>query len=125
MALDPHNIKLDRQEEGGAAISPLSGTRAQRFQRLQVGLFGLAAMVMVVGLADIIMSTAESNQPATSDELLPVTAEDVPPPPQRDPLAEAGVVPDLPAEPEVVETSTPALLPPVGNGDVPPPQAAD
>ncbi len=101
MHLDPLDYEFADPAGDEPVVSPLAGTRAQRIQRLQVGLFGLAAMVMVLGLADIIMSTAENNQIATIEELPPVSAKDVPPPtPQRDPLAEAGVVPELPAEPE-------------------------
>lgn len=122
MAFDPHDPATVRQAEDGPATSPLSGTRQQRVQRLQVGLFGFAAMVMVLGLADIIMSTAENNQLAGTDELAPVTDEDVPPPPARDPLAEAGVVPELPAEPEVTPTSTATAMSPVEAADVPPPR---
>ena len=127
MAPDRHDLDLANDAGGDALSSPFAGTRAQRIQRLQVGLFGLAAMVMVLGMADIIMSTAESNQVVTSEDLPPVNAEDVPPPtPQRDPLAEAGVVPELPAEPETGTTqgAQQRLPAPVSGADVPPPANA-
>lgn len=122
MAFDPRDILRGNSPPASAPPSPLAGTREQRIQRLQVGFLGVAAMVMVVSLADIIMSTAESNQAATAENLEPVTAEDVPPPPPSDPLVEAGVVPDIPAEPEVIETEEAEALPlPIEDGDVPPP----
>jgi len=63
--------------------------RAQAVQRLQAGLFGLAAIVLIVGLANIIndrarMADAEAgNAAAASDGSGSRT----------DPLAEIGVVP--------------------------------
>ena len=39
--------------------------RAQAVQRLQVGLFGLAAMLLLVGLANIIMQHAREANPTT------------------------------------------------------------
>ena len=40
------------------------GTRAQAVQRLQVGLFGLAAMVLLVGLANIVIEHARQQSEA-------------------------------------------------------------
>ncbi|TIX51365.1 hypothetical protein [Alteraurantiacibacter aquimixticola] len=122
MALDPREILRGSREGIDTAPAPLSGTRAQRIQRLQVGIAGLTVMVLMVGLADIIISSAQQNQVAVPEDLPPVTTQDVPPPPSRDPLADAGVVPNLPAEPEA--TASPVLAPP-DTGDVPPPPASD
>jgi len=61
--------------------------RAQAVQRLQAGLFGLAAIVLLVGLANIINDRArlsESAAPAAAA----VKAEE-----PGDPLADIGVVP--------------------------------
>ncbi len=92
MALDPHQIL-----QGGAPLDeaalPLAGTRRQRMQRLQVGLAGIGAIVLMVGLADIIISSVQENQAALPEAMPPATTEDVPAP--RDPLANAGVVPEL------------------------------
>lgn len=66
--------------------------RAHSVQRLQVGLFGLAAMLLLVGLANIIMDRARLAD-ATSGA---VTADGSPAPSssaQSDPLADIGVVP--------------------------------
>lgn len=102
MAFDPHQIL-----RGGAASSasaadetslaqPLGGTRRQRMQRLQFGLFGLTAVLLMVGLANVIIASVQENRAALPEELPPVQNEDVPRP--RDPLANAGVVPELPVD---------------------------
>lgn len=76
-----------------------SGSRSQRLQRLQVGLFGLAAMVLVVGLANIIRTTAERTDAQVVAESVPQgVPAGVPTQPANDPLAEAGVVPGVEAE---------------------------
>ena len=74
-------------------ISPsMRELRSQAVQRLQVGLFGLAAMLLLVGLANIIMdrarqADAENPQPASV-----IGSEDAKKP-AADPLADIGVVP--------------------------------
>jgi hypothetical protein len=79
--------------------------RAQVVHRLQIGLLGLAGMLLLVGLANIIMDRARVNDgvaaeaaaaaSATTATVAPTTA---PESPGSDPLADMGVVPDLPAE---------------------------
>ncbi len=99
MPLDPHEILQGSSSfEDIVAPPPLAGTRKQRVQRLQIGLIGLGAIVLLVGLANIIISSVASNQAIEAEELPPATSQDVPAPPPRDPLADAGVVPGLPAE---------------------------
>src|SRR5690606_8099320 len=92
----------------------LSGTRAQAIQRLQVGLSGLAAMVLLVGLANVILATAQQNQAEVVPEsVTPLQSErQEPPPAASNPLADAGVVPNMPAEtaPVRVEPVDPAIL---------------
>ncbi|MGB3710575.1 MAG: hypothetical protein WA985_02685, partial [Erythrobacter sp.] len=78
--------------------APLGGTRPQAMQRLQVGLFGIGAMVLLVGLASVIGSQADLAEEAAVPEAAPTT-EPSQVAPQRDPLADAGIVPDMPAEP--------------------------
>lgn len=98
MALDPHEILQGSSAfEDIVAPPPLAGTRKQRVQRLQIGLIGLGAVLLLVGLANIIISNVTDNQAIVAEDLPPVTSGDVPPPAPRDPLADAGVVPDLPA----------------------------
>lgn len=64
--------------------------RAQALHRLQIGLFGLVAMLLLVGLANIIMDRArmvESAMPA------PAGVASADPAPKSDPLADIGVIP--------------------------------
>jgi hypothetical protein len=73
--------------------------RAQAVHRLQIGILGLASMMLLVGLANIIMDHARGNGLADSVQAQP-TATSLPDDPEnagRDPLADIGVVPDLPA----------------------------
>ena len=80
--------------------------RAQAVQRLQAGLFGLAAIVLIVGLANIINDRARlaeveaGRTPATKD-MKQVGA-------QHDPLAEIGVVPATTPDSEASSTGTAA-----------------
>lgn len=64
--------------------------RAQAVQRLQAGLFGLSAIVLIVGLANIIKDRAELSEQGGR------TAANAPADPAAevsDPLADIGVVP--------------------------------
>ena len=63
--------------------------RAQAVHRLQIGLFGLAAMLMIVGLANIIMDRARQS---AEDEASPAPVVGKAPA-ASDPLADIGVVP--------------------------------
>ena len=110
MALDPHQIVGAGPASDTAPRAPLAGTRRQSLQRLQVGLFGLGAVILLVGLANIIISTAQQNQAAVVEELPPVAPGDVPAPRDapRDPLADAGVAPDLPVDPAADPAADPA-----------------
>lgn len=116
MKIDPREL-FKPKEPGEAASVPLGGTRAERVQRVQVGLFGLGAMILLVALADVVIQRAAQTEANAVPEAAPtVTASESAAP--RDPLADAGVVPELPAEPEAVdEKSLSQEL-----GDVPPPQ---
>ena len=60
--------------------------------RLQVGLFGLCAMLLIVGLANIIMDRARLSD--TREPVEEVIAADAQPKkPASEPLADIGVVP--------------------------------
>jgi len=87
---DPQNA-----EPGDA---PANASRGEAVQRLQIGISGLAAMILLVGLANIIQDRAREVDENTVPEAV-VTGEQPLAPSQRDPLADAGIVPDLPAEP--------------------------
>ncbi len=64
--------------------------RAQAVHRLQIGLFGLAAMLLLVGLANIIMDRARLADDANAS---PDAAASVSAKAASDPLADIGVVP--------------------------------
>ena len=99
--------------EGERDGAPLGGTRDEAIQRLQVGLFGLFSMVLLVGVANIIYNRAQVTEASAVPEAAPTT-EPTEAPPQRDPLADAGVVPDIPAEteePEEGQTTVPDVAP--------------
>lgn len=123
MALDPREILRSRKDEEGDAPSvPLGGTRRQRMQRLQIGLVGLGAMVLLVGLANILIMSAQRNQAAAVPEAVPTVAPQKASSPARDPLADAGVVPDFPATREEAQEAAAAAAPQEPR-DVPPPSA--
>ena len=109
----PDIFKLARlrgpaEPDDATEAAPLGGTRAQATQRLQVGLFGFAAMVLIVGLANIIQDRARVTKESSVPDAAPTTAP-AEAPPQRDPLADAGVVPDLPVDPSAPLGSDPLL----------------
>jgi len=87
------------QDDAPLDSAPLGGTKTEAAQRLQIGLFGLGSMVLLIGLATIIGNQADRTQESSVPEAAPTT-EPVEAPQQRDPLASAGIVPDIPAEPE-------------------------
>ncbi|MCZ8172982.1 MAG: hypothetical protein ACK442_10940 [Novosphingobium sp.] len=62
--------------------------RAQAVQRLQAGLFGLAAIVLLVGLANIINDRARLAESGETVAVEPAKGEG-----GGDPLADLGVVP--------------------------------
>ena len=76
--------------------------RAQAVHRLQAGLFGLAAIVLVVGLANIINDRARLTDPDPATQDAPVKARE-----RTDPLAEVGVVPAASPGPTPAASATP------------------
>ena len=73
--------------------------RSQAVHRLQVGLFGLCAMLLIVGLANIIMDRAQESDPDDPVEEV-LAADDIPKKAASDPLADIGVVPSADPTPE-------------------------
>ena len=65
--------------------------RVQAVHRLQVGLFGLAGMLLLVSLANVIMDRAEMSDANTIGAAVSASAE-----PANDPLVDMGVAPELP-----------------------------
>jgi hypothetical protein len=108
MALDPADTGRPPEE---VPISPLGGTRSQSMQRLQIGLFGLAAMVLLVSLANIIKTNAAQNEARVVPEAAPTVAGAEAQATDSDPLADAGLVPDMPDEQAQSGDAAPALQP--------------
>ena len=89
--------------------------RAEAIHRLQIGLAGIGAMVLMIGLASVIMERAQLTEAgAVPDAAATVAAPDNAP--KNDPLAEAGVVPDMPAQGETPQAQEQAIVPEQGEG---------
>lgn len=86
--------------------APLAGTRAEAMQRLQVGLTGLSAMILVIAVASVLGGQADIAEDAAVPDAAPTT-EPTPVPARRDPLVDAGVVPAVSAKLESEESETP------------------
>ena len=99
-------------EQAEVTVTDLSGTRAQAVQRLQVGAFGLGAMILLIGLANIFIERAQQVEASAVPEASATVAADASPAAASDPLADAGVVPDIPSDPEPEATPSPDALPP-------------
>lgn len=99
-------------DEGEPLAAPFGGTREQAMQRLQVGLGGLMVMVLVIGLATVFTQRAQEVEDVSVADAA-ATTEPVEDAAQEDPLADAGVVPDIPVETEE-DGQTPALIPEAG-----------
>lgn len=81
--------------------------RGQALHRLQVGLFGLCAMLLIVGLANIIMDRARlSDTKEPIEDVVAVDAE--PKKPASEPLADIGVVPAADPTPGASPAPTPS-----------------
>jgi hypothetical protein len=85
----------DRVADPAPALA-LGGTRAQSVQRLQVGVSLLLGIILIVGLANVIEERAKQSEAAAVPQVA-ASAAPAPSAPAKDPLADAGVVPDLPA----------------------------
>lgn len=80
--------------------------RSQAVYRLQVGLFGLCAMLLLVGLANIITDRVDQTV-AVEEPLESVVAVDArPKKPVADPLADIGVVPAADPTPSPTPTES-------------------
>lgn len=77
---------------------PLGGTRAEALRRLQMGAIGVVAVLLLIGLASIIKESATQTESTAVAGAAPTTAPTTTTA-AADPLAEAGVVPDIPASP--------------------------
>ena len=78
----------------GPAVQPGSrDMRAQAVHRLQVGMFGLAAMLLLVSLASVIMQRVQTADRSAIAALPSSSASAAP---ANDPLADLGVAPEVP-----------------------------
>jgi hypothetical protein len=75
--------------------------RAQAIKRLQVGAGGIAAMLLIVGLANIIMDRARQNADVADAVPEAVQSEK---PKGSDPLADIGLMPSPDPQPSLVPT---------------------
>ena len=114
MAFDPFKLLFKRSARSEAVRPGNSADQRETLHRLQVGSFGLGAMILLVGLANIIMDSVKDTQASAVPEAAPTVVVSQAPAPVRDPLADAGVVPDLPAEPEATGTAPSGAPPAAG-----------
>ena len=112
-------------DDGTPEGVPLGGSRAEASQRLQIGLIGLALMVLLMGVASVISNRAAVSEEAAVPDAAPTT-EPTDPPVPSDPLADAGVVPEVPTEDEGAEgdseegdeQTVPDIEPDAGDNDI-------
>ncbi len=115
MAID-QRFQLPTFSKAGEG-APLAGSPDDAMQRLRIGLGGLLGIVILVGLASLIFERANQIEAASVPEAAP-TVEPSAQTPKSDPLADSGIVPDLPAEPSPVPSQEAALVPERGD-DIP------
>lgn len=87
---------------------------ADTIQRLRVGIGGVLAVIVAVSIAHVITTRALQNEETT----VPQAAATVEPSAAQasDPLSDAGVVPDLPEQPEAEPVPEGPVLPETGEG---------
>jgi len=105
-----HIFGVRRRRGAEETAVSIAGARSQSLHRLQVGLSGLAAIVLMLALANVIMDRANRTEAAS----VPDAAATVLPTPvhsqQNDPLADAGVVPDIKITPTPTATPPPMIV---------------
>lgn len=97
MAMAETELPASEAAEAPPKGAPLGGTRSEAMRRLQIGGGGLFAMVLVMGVASAISNRAQVVENKAVPDAAPTT-EPTEAPTQVDPLADAGVVPVVPAE---------------------------
>lgn len=88
-----------QQPDSELSAAPLGGTRAEALQRLQIGLGGLAGVIVLVGLASTITERARESEAAAVPNAAATVAAEPAAPVKQDPLAEVGAVPEVPDQP--------------------------
>ena len=96
-------------------VTTVPSTReGETVHRLQVGLLTLGAMVLLVGVADMIMDRAQLAEKTAVPAAAP-TVEPSPMPTEDSALRDAGVVPDLPADAEAEPVPQGPVVPEQGD----------
>lgn len=85
-------------QAGAFPPAPLGGTRSEALRRLQMGVIGVVAVLLLIGLASIIKDRATETESTAVAGAAPTRSPSASTP-AADPLAEAGVVPEIPASP--------------------------
>lgn len=105
------------EEQAAAVASALAHVpptmremRAQAVHRLQVGLFGLAGMLLLVSLANVIMDRAKFIDDSAVNIAVPEVESSATS--AKDPLADMGVAPKLPVSANEKPTATISPAPP-------------
>jgi|TARA_R100000049_G_C1954686_1_gene106730 hypothetical protein len=97
------------------SADPAGFRNSEVMQRLRVGIGGIVVVLLVVGVANVItdrvMRTEETAVPQAAPTVEPSVAT-----PASDPLSDAGVVPDLPEQPEAEPIPEGPVLPETGEG---------
>jgi hypothetical protein len=99
---------FSREPESGADKPDDAGSSAARgevVKRLQVGLGGLGAVLLVAAGASVLMSRAQIAEDRAVPDAAPTT-EPTEAAPQSDPLADAGAAPPVPVDPEDKKDAT-------------------
>lgn len=106
-----------------AAVEPQSAppksSEGDAVQRLQIGLIGLGAMVLLVGVADMIMTRAQMTEQSAVPEAAATVEAEPTPSEDNNALETAGVVPDLPKPAADAPVPEGPVLPERGDGAKP------
>ena len=97
------------------SAEPANPRNAEVMQRLRVGIGGIVMVLLVVGVANVITDRVLRNEETTVPQAAP-TVEPSSAKPASDPLSDAGVVPDLPEQPEAEPVPEGPVLPEQGEG---------
>jgi len=100
---------------GAPADVPRETMDPEVMQRLRTGLGGVFAVIVAVSIAHVITTRALQNEETTVPQAAP-TVEPSATQTSSDPLSDAGVVPDLPEQPEAEPVPAGPVLPETGEG---------
>lgn len=110
MATQPPRRVLEQMAPQHYLTPSARDLRTHAVQRLQAGLFGISAVILIVGLANVIKDRAALNE----DGMRPVvSAAPSAKASVNDPLADIGVVPSAVPSP----AAAPSAVPPRGTGN--------